>query len=166
MVRVLRVTLAERLAHQRGAGQALGKRNADDAYQWAFDVAKVTVVLLTILGLPMWLVPDLVSSIFIHEESTRELARWPMRIMGLTMPIEAIGFAFMHGMLGAGDARRVMGVSIGTQWLLFLPLAYVIGPVLGFGLLGVWLWQGVTRTVQSWLFFTMWHGRKWQRIEV
>ncbi len=147
-------------------GQALGKRDPDDAYQWAFDVSKVTIVLLTVLGVPMWLVPDLVSSIFIHEDSTRELARWPMRIMGLTMPIEAISFAFMHGMLGAGDARRVMMISVGTQWLLFLPFAFVIGPILGFGLLGVWLWQGVTRTLQSWLFFTMWRGRKWQRIEV
>jgi len=147
-------------------GQALGKRDPDDAYQWAFDVAKITVVLLTALGLPMWLVPDLVSSIFIHEESTRELARWPMRIMGLTMPVEALGFAFMHGLLGAGDARRFMYVSVGIQWLLFLPLAFVIGPYLGYGLLGVWLWQGITRALQSFLFLSMWRGRKWQQIEV
>ena len=123
-------------------------------------------MLLTVLGLPMWLAPDLVSSIFIHEASTRELARWPMRIMGLTMPIEAIGFAFMHGLLGAGDARRVMAVSVCTQWLVFLPLAYVIGPMLNFGLLGVWLWQGVSRTLQAGLFLTMWRGRRWQQIEV
>lgn len=147
-------------------GQALGKREPDDAYQWAWDVAKVTVVLMTVLGLPMWISPDLVSSIFIHEPSTRELARWPMRIMGLTMPIEAIGFAFMHGMLGAGDARRVMLISVCTQWLLFLPLAFVVGPVLGYGLLGVWIWQGVTRALQAWLFLSMWRGRKWQHIEV
>ena len=56
----------------------------------------------------MWLVPDLVSSIFIHDPETRELARWPMRLLGLTMPIEAMSFAFMHAMLGAGDAKRVM----------------------------------------------------------
>ncbi len=147
-------------------GQALGKREPDDAYQWAWDVAKLTVVLMTVLGLPMWISPDLVSSVFIHEPSTRELARWPMRIMGLTMPIEAIGFAFMHGMLGAGDARRVMLVSVCTQWLLFLPLAFVAGPVLGYGLLGVWIWQGVTRALQAWLFLSMWRGRKWQHIEV
>jgi MATE family multidrug resistance protein len=147
-------------------GQALGKRDPDDAYQWTFDVAKLTVVLLTVLGLPMLMVPDLVSSIFIHESTTRDLARWPMRLMGLTLPIEAVGFAFMHGMLGAGDARRVMLVSIGTQWLLFLPLAFVIGPVLGYGLIGVWVWQGVTRATQSWLFLSMWRGRGWQKIEV
>ncbi len=147
-------------------GQALGKRDPDDAYQWAFDVAKLTVVLLSALALPMLIVPDLVSSIFIHESTTRDLARWPMRLMGLTLPIEAVGFAFMHGMLGAGDARRVMLISIGTQWLLFLPLAFVIGPVLGYGLIGVWVWQGVTRATQSWLFLSMWRGRGWQKIEI
>ena len=147
-------------------GQALGARNPDDAYDWAWDVCKVTVMLLTVLGLPMWLVPDLVSSIFIHEPSTRELARWPMRIMGLTMPIEAIGFAFMHGLLGAGDAKRVMLISVGTQWLIFLPLAFLIGPVLGYGLLGVWLLQGSSRSLQSFLFVEMWRGRRWQHIDV
>lgn len=147
-------------------GQALGARNPDDAYQWAWDVCKVTVILLTILGMPMWLVPDLVSSIFIHEPTTRELARWPMRIMGLTMPLEAIGFAFMHGLLGAGDAKRVMLVSIGTQWLIFLPLAFIVGPVLGYGLLGVWLLQGGSRGIQAFLFTQMWRGRKWQHINV
>jgi Na+-driven multidrug efflux pump len=114
----------------------------------------------------MWLAPDLVSSIFIHEESTRELARWPMRIMGLTLPIEAVGFAFMHGLLGAGDARRVMIIGVGSQWLLFLPVAFLVGPLLGYGLLGVWLWQGITRSVQAALFFSRWRSRKWQQIEV
>jgi putative MATE family efflux protein len=147
-------------------GQALGRKDADDAYQWTWDVAKLTVVLLTILGLPMWLVPDLVSSAFIHEPSTRELARWPMRVMGLTMPIEAMSFAFMHGLLGAGDARRVMIVSVGTQWLVFLPLAYLVGPLMGFGLLGVWILQGGSRALNSFLFIEMWRGRKWQDISV
>ncbi len=147
-------------------GQSLGNGNPDDAYQWAWDVSKVTIALLTILGLPMWLVPDLISSAFIHEPSTRELARWPLRIMGLTMPLEAISFAFMHGLLGAGDARRVMLVSVSTQWFVFLPLAYLVGPVLGFGLLGIWLLQGGSRGLNALLFVAMWRGRKWQNISV
>ena len=145
-------------------GQALGRADPEDAYCWTWDVSKITVILLTVLGLPMWLVPDLVSSIFIHEADTRDLARWPMRVMGLTMPVEAMSFAFMHGLLGAGDARRVMFVSIGTQWLVFLPLAYLIGPFLGFGLLGVWLLQGGSRALNAFLFVEMWRGRKWQNI--
>jgi putative MATE family efflux protein len=144
-------------------GQALGRKEPEDAYQWTWDVAKVSVVVMTVLGIPMWLLPDLVLSIFIHEPDTRELARWPMRLVGLTMPIEAMGFTFMHGLLGAADARRVMIVGVGTQWLLFLPLAYLFGPVLGFGLLTIWILQGGSR---AFLYVTLWRGRHWQRIVV
>ena len=147
-------------------GQALGARDPEDAHRWAWDVGKVAVVLLTLLGMPMWIAPDLVSSIFIHDEVTRELARWPMRITGLTMPIEALGFAFMHGLLGAGDAKRVMVVSISVQWLLLLPAAYLVGPVLGYGLLAIWVLQGIARSLQSIIFLASWQGRTWQKLEV
>ncbi len=147
-------------------GQALGRKEPEDAYQWAWDVAKVTAVLLTVLGIPLWLIPDLVSSIFIHNPETRELARWPMRLVGLTMPIEAMVFVFMHALLGAGDARRVMTVGIGSQWLLFLPLAYLFGPGLGFGLFTIWLLQGSSRALSAFMYVTMWRGRHWQRIVV
>ncbi len=146
--------------------QALGRGDREDAYRWAWDVAKVTVVVMTVLGLPMWLIPDLVSSIFIHDAATRDVARWPMRLVGLTMPIEALGFAFMHGLLGAGDAKGVMYVSIGIQWLLLIPLAYLIGPILGFGLLAIWLLQGGTRSMQSVIFRLKWKSRQWQQIIV
>ena len=145
-------------------GQALGRGEVEDAYQWSWDVAKIGVVLLTVLCLPMVLIPDLVLSAFLHAPDTREIAHWASRVMGLTLPIEALAFAFMHGMLGAGDARRVMFVSIGVQWLLFLPLAYLVGPVLGFGLTSVWILQGVTRALQALIFMQMWRGRKWQTI--
>lgn len=147
-------------------GQALGRKEPEDAYQWAWDVAKVTAVLLSVLGIPLWLIPDLVSSIFIHNPETRELARWPMRLVGVTMPIEAMVFVFMHALLGAGDARRVMLVGIGSQWLLFLPLAYLFGPVLGFGLFTIWLLQGSGRALSAFMYVTMWRGRHWQRIVV
>ncbi len=158
--------LALGLAGATLVGQALGRKEPDDAYQWGWDVTKVSAVLLTVLGLPMWLVPDLVSAIFIHDPDTRELARWPMRVVGLTMPVEAMVFTFMHGLLGAGDARRVMMVGIGSQWLLFLPLAYLFGVMLGFGLFTIWLLLGCSRSFLAFAYVTMWRGRHWQRIVV
>ena len=158
--------LALGLAGATLVGQALGRKEPDDAYQWAWDVARVSAVFMTVLGLPMWLVPDLVSAIFIHDPVTRELARWPMRVVGLTMPVEAMVFTFMHGLLGAGDARRVMMVGIGSQWLLFLPLAYLFGTIFHFGLFTIWLLLGCSRSFLAFSYVTMWHRRSWQRIVV
>ncbi|MEM9208542.1 MAG: MATE family efflux transporter [Pseudomonadota bacterium] len=147
-------------------GQALGAGDADDAHRWGWDVTRVAIALMSTLALPMVLAPDFVSSLFLHDTATQALARWPMRLVGMLMPIEAIGFVLMHALLGAGDARRVMLVSIVVQWLLFLPLAWVIGPMLGYGLLGVWLWQGITRAGQAAVFLGSWQSRQWQHVEV
>jgi Na+-driven multidrug efflux pump len=72
----------------------------------------------------------------------------------------------MDALLGAGDAKGVMYVSITIQWLLLLPLAYLIGPVLGFGLLAIWVLQGGTRALQSTVFLLKWKSRRWETIEV
>ncbi|MBT8143872.1 MAG: MATE family efflux transporter, partial [Gammaproteobacteria bacterium] len=147
-------------------GQALGRGQSDDAEQWGWDVMRTGLVLLTVLGIPMWLTPDLILGVFIQDPATIEVGRLPMRLVGLTMAIEAVGLVLMHALLGAGDARRVMVVAITTQWLLFLPAAYVIGPVLGLGLIGIWIAQGLYRALQAVLFWRYWRGRKWANISL
>lgn len=147
-------------------GQALGRGDSVDAETWGWDVVKVASVGLTILGMPMWLLPDLILGVFIHDPLTVDVGRWPMRLVGLTMLVEAMGLVLMHSLLGAGDVRRVMVVAITTQWLVFLPLAYLAGPVLGFGLMGIWVMQGVYRTAQAVFFYRFWKGRQWASILV
>ncbi len=71
------------------------------------------------------------------DPATLELARLPLRVFGIVVGIEAVGLPLMFALLGAGDMKRVMVVAIVSQWVFFLPLAFVIGPFLGFGLLGV-----------------------------
>ncbi|NNE04115.1 MAG: MATE family efflux transporter, partial [Xanthomonadales bacterium] len=48
----------------------------------------------------------------------------------------------------------------------FLPAAYVVGPVLGFGLLGVWVINGIYRVGQALVCVHQWRGRKWAGIEI
>jgi putative MATE family efflux protein len=147
-------------------GQALGRNDPADAAQWAWDVVKIGLVLLATLGVPMWLVPDLVLSAFLHNPDTIAVARWPMRLIGMTIMIEAVGTILMNALLGAGDARRVMKISIMCQWVYFLPLAYLIGPVLGHGLFAVWLLNGSYRALMAILMATLWKQGKWAAIKV
>ncbi|NNF60551.1 MAG: MATE family efflux transporter [Gammaproteobacteria bacterium] len=147
-------------------GQALGRDDAVDAEQWGWDVTKIGVLLMTALGLPMLLVPDLIMTAFIHDAQTLDVGRLPMRIVGATMAIEAVGMVLMHALLGAGDAKRVMVVAITTQWAIFLPLAYMVGPVLGLGLVGIWIMQGIYRIMQAAIFLRFWSQRGWVSIKV
>jgi Na+-driven multidrug efflux pump len=59
-----------------------------------------------------------------------------------------------------------MVVAITLQWFLFIPCAYVVGPVLGFGLLGIWAAQAGYRTLQACVFTAMWSRGKWAAVRL
>ena len=147
-------------------GQALGRRDPDDAERWGWDVVRVAAVVLGALGLPMLLVPDVILAGFLHDPTTLELARGPLRLVGLAIAVDGVGMALMNAMLGAGASRTVMGVSVTVQWVVFLPAAYIIGPVLGYGLLAIWAAQTGYRALLAALMVVLWRRGDWKTIEV
>ncbi|MCA9659922.1 MAG: MATE family efflux transporter [Myxococcales bacterium] len=147
-------------------GQALGRGEPDEARRWGWDVAQVGVLLLGALGLPMLLVPELILDAFIKERHVIELAAPALQVSGATIAAEGLGMVLLNALIGAGDTRRVMVVSVSMQWLLFLPAAFVIGPVLGYGLLGIWLANAAYRGVQAVIFAGLWRGGKWATIKI
>jgi Na+-driven multidrug efflux pump len=59
-----------------------------------------------------------------------------------------------------------MLVSVGLQWGLFLPLAYLAGPVLMLGLLPIWGLMLAYRAAQTLSFVAVWRARRWARAAV
>lgn len=147
-------------------GQALGRGDRDDAVRWGWDVSRLAMVLVGGGALVGLVFPDLLLGLFLHDEHTIALARFPLRLLGATMTIETLGSVLLNALLGAGASRLVMRVSIGMQWVLFLPVAYVLGPVLGMGLSAVWVAQVCYRSVQALVFARVWGGRTWIDLEV
>ncbi len=148
-------------------GQALGGKDVEAAARWAWDVVKIAVIGLTLLGLPMVIMPrSILTSIYTLDEHTLELALWPLRLVGLSMIFEAVGTILQNALLGAGDTRRVMKIAIFNQWCLFMPLAYLIGPVLGHGLTGIWFLQVGYRVLQAGVFSVFWVRRDWARVTI
>jgi len=154
------------LAASTLVGQALGRGEPDDAERWGWDVAKVAAILMALIGLPIVLAPDPILGVFIKDAATMDVTRLPAQIMGVSMAMEARGMVMMHALLGAGAARQVMTVTVSMQWLVFLPIAYLAGPVLGYGLLTIWLLQGIYRGAQAGILARMWTRRRWVHIEV
>ncbi len=147
-------------------GEGLGRNDPDEASQWAWDVVKVAVVSLGALGLPALVAPDVVLAGFIHDADVIAVARDPLRLMGATIVIDGVGLVLLHALLGAGAARQVMIVAVGSQWLLGLPLAWLAGPYFGLGLLAVWMTQLAYRSLQAMVFVFLWRRRGWVGIKV
>ncbi|MGB0589247.1 MAG: MATE family efflux transporter [Myxococcota bacterium] len=147
-------------------GQSLGRGEVDDAMTWGWDVVRVAVVALSLLGLPMLLLPESILAIFIQSPETLAIATRPLQLVGLFIAIDGVGLVLQNALLGAGASRHVMIVSTSLQWGLFLPVAYLVGPVLGHGLLAIWMAQMGYRGLQSLAYMMLWRGRSWANIRV
>ncbi|MEM9188411.1 MAG: MATE family efflux transporter, partial [Myxococcota bacterium] len=134
--------------------------------RWGWDVAKVALVVVALIALPGMLFPELMLTPFLKEESTRALGSFPLRLVCITLPLDAVSMVLLNALLGAGENTKVMFASVGLQWGLFLPAAFVVGPILGFGLTAVWIANIVYRQIQLGLFGVWWQGDGWTRVQV
>ncbi len=146
--------------------QALGRGRPDQAYAWAWDVCRVGGIGFVLMSAVMLLATDPVLAIFLTDPSLVELGHWPLKLVGLGIVIDGLGLILMQALLGVGASHVVMLVGIGMQWLVFLPLAYLLGPVLGLGLLEIWLATNLYRALQAAIFGLIWTRRRWQSIQV
>ncbi len=154
------------LASASLVGQALGQGDPDDAGRWGWDVSKVAMVVVALLGLPMLLIPELLLSLFLDSPDTIALATLPLRFSGATLAVDALGMVLLNSLIGAGATRTVMLVSVLCQWIIGLAGAYLVGPVLGLGLLGIWLTQIGYRFIQAAIYVVVWRRGSWRDIAV
>ena len=89
-----------------------------------------------------------------------------MILWAIMIAFDTMGMVLMNALIGAGDTRRSMWISLLWQWAFFLPLAFLVGPVFGFGLLGVWIVNGIYRVGQALNCAHQWKSRKWARVQI
>jgi len=147
-------------------GQALGRGDREDARRWGWDVVTVGVVGLLCLGVPMVLAPELILGVFLHDPATLAIARVPLQLVGATIWLDAVGMILSNALIGAGATRTAAVIIVSMQWLLFLPGAWLVGPTLGYGLLGIWILQVAYRTTQSAVFAAVWQRGGWLDVRV
>lgn len=148
------------------SGQSLGRADPVDAHAWAWDVCKVASIFLMCLGLPMMWMPEAILSVFLPQERLVSMGALALQLFGAGLIIDGIGLILMQALLGVGAAKLVMGISVGMQWLLFLPAAYLVGPVWGYGVTGIWLTMIAYRGLQALVLAVVWQRRRWVHIRV
>jgi len=145
-------------------GHSLGAGDVEAAHRWGWEVVRVAALGLLLLGMPFWLFPAGILGLFVSDPQLIGLGIWPLRLTGAGMVLDAGALVLGQAMLGAGASRSVMLVTLGNQWLVVLPLTYLLGPVLGYGLLAIWSLYILQRGLASLLFALMWQRRGWARI--
>ncbi len=74
-----------------------------------------------------------------------------------------LNIVLVNSMKGAGDVyfSAVMGMIM--VWLVSVSLAYILGVVLGYGLIGIWIGFAADEIIRGLILLFRWHSNKWQK---
>jgi MATE family multidrug resistance protein len=149
------------------SGRALGRGDVEDAARWPWDVAKLTAAMMFGVGMIAVLIPETLLRCFLTNQEAVAKAVLPLRFTGVTVAFDALSVTMQNALLGVGDAKKVAAISIGTQWFLFLPLAYLgVTRFPGFDLNWLWGLYVAQRVGQGFLYARIWERGGWKDIKV
>jgi MATE family multidrug resistance protein len=119
--------------------QSLGAKKPELAERFGWESAKIAMYVFGALGLFTAVFPDVLLRIFQNDPEVLAAARPSLRMLGVIEALVAAAIVFTQALSGAGNTRYVMKVELTLHMLCLVPLAYLFGLTLGWGLFGVWL---------------------------
>jgi len=119
-------------------GQSMGAKQVGLAERYGWEAVKIGVYITAVIGAAVALLPDSVLHVFTHHEAVVVVARPILRVCGALLPCIVTAIVLTQALFGAGNTRFVMFVEFGLHFFCLVPLAYVFGIQLGFGIFGVW----------------------------
>lgn len=135
-------------------GNTLGEGAGDKAVVYAKRYLWMSGLAAVVLGLATVTLGSLIPDLYNVSESVRSLSSDTIVVLGAALPIYALNFTTIVGVLrSGGDTRAAAILDLLPLWLIALPVAAVTGLLLGWSLPLVYLASnvpsGVVRLVLS-----------------
>jgi putative MATE family efflux protein len=144
----------------------LGARNPSAAERYAWSSVKLGCMMFGAVGAFEIAYPGACIGFFNHSPAVIDAGLSSMRLMGACGPLIAAGMILTQALFGAGNPRFVMLVELSLHFGVLLPIAYLMGVTLHFGLLGVWssaaIYVLLLTTIMAWKF----RGGSWKAINI
>lgn len=146
-------------------GQNLGAGNPDRAEQASWAAMKTGLFLMTIVCLMFLLIPEKIVGAFNTDPSVIQSGSWYLRINAITQLFQS-GFIFVGTLRGAGDSIRPLVAHIIGNWIIRLPLAYVLSTYTGLEEWGVWLGMAVSASIECMIYLWLFMRGDWKKLGI
>ncbi|HLX12954.1 MAG TPA: MATE family efflux transporter [Bacteroidota bacterium] len=127
------------IAAQTLVGQALGRGDLRQALTYGYETAKLGTIFTFIVGIAFVCFPEFIISVITPSAEVVRVAKPVLQIVGIAQIIYGPGIIIANALQSGGATVYVMMVEVVTHWIVFLPLAYLFGVKLGYGLSGAWM---------------------------
>ncbi len=142
------------------AGQYIGARQYNDAYESGILSAKIAIVFMGSVGVVLVGFPEFMIRFFTKDPETIEQAALYLRLVGIAQIPLALTFVLSGALRGAGATHLSMRISIGSLWLFRIVPSYMV-LMLGGGILGIYLAMTIETFIKGFWFWRVYRQKIW-----
>ena len=143
------------------AGQYLGAGQVEQAKRAIRVCTGLAVLLMSSFGVVMIFAGEFLTAIISQEPIHAELVPKLLFVAGVMQVFFAIMMVFRQALKGTGDTLWTFLITSFSSWCIRLPLAWVLGVQLGYGLVGVWYALCGEMVIRALLFYCRFKNGGW-----
>jgi multidrug resistance protein, MATE family len=147
-------------------GQYLGARRPDLAERSSNYAVRVALAWMAIFGLIAAVFGRPLMMLFTSDPEMIQIGARALIVIAISQPFQAVGQVMAGSLRGAGDTRFPMITTFLGIWLIRLPLGYLLGPVLGLGLSGIYVSNVLDAALRATTNGLRFRKGAWREIEV
>ena len=148
------------------AGQYLGAGSVALARRAIWACLWVGMAMMGVLGIVFMVAGEPLARLMSRDPVIVAEVPRTLFICGIVQVFFAMGLVIRQGLKGCGDAKGTLVITLVSTVLVRVPLAYVCGIVLGWGLAGIWIGLCVELGVRGLLFLGRFVRGGWERARV
>lgn len=144
-------------------GQNLGAGRPDRAEASTWRAARFNALFMAVAGAIMVVFAAAIASWFSAEPDVLRWGASCLRILGLGMPLYAIGMVVVQAMNGAGDTETPMTLNLVCFWLVQIPLAFSLSTMTPLAPNGAFIAVVVSESLLTLLSVLVFRRGAWKR---
>ena len=143
-------------------GQHMGRGETKEAQNTLNYITKLSTVSLIILSLAFLPFSGVFPRLYTSNADIIKLTAHACILYVIFIPVWSISFVLPSGLKGAGDAKYTMITSMIGMWVFRITLGYILGNILHFGLIGVWMGMFIDWSIRGCLYLIRFKKGKWK----
>ena len=144
-------------------GRCVGARDYEQAKYYTKKLLKSAYIVTIAMNAAVILSMPLVLRAYNLSDETLKLAAILVIIhTGCAMLIWPLSFTLPNALRAANDVKFTMIVSIASMWIFRIVFSYILGKLLGWGAIGVWISMIMDWVCRTSFFVARYRSGKWQ----